>query len=168
MRTEYTPPGLSRGFPETPLPKRTRLAQLRRLSTRGMSCAAEPAEHCSLAIDGDSRSFWTTREPQSGRHFFRLLFARSLRLRGVGLEMGLSGLNYPRSAVLYGLTSAGWMRLTYRFKAVGFLRDLLDTPRTATMEFVLSPVRLRGLEVRVEHQFAAHKPWRLPEIHVYE
>jgi len=147
---------------------RTRLADLAELSTVGAVCEASPAEGCERALDGDPGTFWGTGKSQTGANFFRVILPRSRRLRGVGLEQGLSSLQYPRTAVLYGLHADGWRRLRYHFNAPEFLVDTLERPRTATMEYVLEPADLRALEIRIEHPFAAVKEWRLPELRLYE
>jgi hypothetical protein len=139
-----------------------------RVSREGWRCESSVASaDCELAIDGRADTQFTTGRSQRTGDAIELRFSRSLRLRGVSLLVGRHAHEYPRRLQIIGLAGEDWYPLAdwNSLDSVEFVRDLLDRPDRASLDYAFEPKEVSALILRIGPGTGAvlHE-WVLPEV----
>ena len=139
-----------------------------RLAREGWRCETLKRHGgCEASFDGRLDTYFTTSIFQRSGDFVRLRLPRPELLRGVSIVTGRYSHEYPRRLELFAETS-GTLRLLADWNhldSVEYLRDLLESPERASMDYSFEPIEVSTLLVRIGPGAAdVLHPWILPEI----
>ncbi len=139
-----------------------------RLKPKGWRCETLTRHSgCEAAFDGRLDTYFTTSIFQRSGDLVRLLFPRPVRLRGVSIVTGRYSHEYPRRLELFAPID-GSLRLLADWNdldSVEYVRDLLDSPERASMDYSFEPVEVSSLLIRIGPVATdVLHPWILPEL----
>jgi hypothetical protein len=140
-----------------------------RAAKAGWRCesSSEGLPGCELAIDGRADTRFTTGRFQRTGDAIQLRFPRPLRLRGVSVLVGRHAHAYPRRLQILGLVGEDWYPLAdwNTLDSVELVRDVLERPDDATMDYAFEPREVSALTLRIgPGTGAVLHPWVLPEV----
>jgi hypothetical protein len=131
--------------------------------------ASDRRDRLAYMLDGDLKTRWTSRYPQTGREWIRVRFAKSVNLRLVHIEHGDSITGYPRAVRIETAASDTEPPVTqYEGTIVPqFGQGLVRDPRRAPIDVVLPRNRTSILWIRQTGRTSAGR-WSIHEIEFWE
>lgn len=157
-----------RVLPEGPPSVKVETDDWPRLDQDGWRCETLTRhDGCEAAVDGSPDTHFSTGSFQRSGDLIRIRLPRPVRLRGVSVVTARFSHEYPRRLELFAQEGgtlhllADWNHLD----SVEYLRDLLESPERASMDYSFEPREVSVLLARIGPgaDDVLH-PWILPEI----